>query len=53
MAYGYMKHGERCPKASPALREIAAELGIEVKPEWRTSQLRSTVQKAMLNAGGK
>ena len=47
------KNGERCRKASPALREIAAELGIEVKPEWRTSQLRSTVQKAMLNAGGK
>jgi hypothetical protein len=47
------KNGERCRKAAPALREIAIELGIEINPEWRTSQLRSVVQKAMHNATGK
>lgn len=47
------KNGERCNKAKPAFREIAAELGIEIKPEWTTYQFRSVIQKAMLNAGGK
>lgn len=47
------KNGQKCPKATPALREIAAEMGLEVKPEWRTSQLRNNVMKAMQNAGGK
>ena len=47
------KNGERCRKAAPAIREIAAELGIEINPEWRNSHLRRVVQKAMLNAGGK
>ena len=47
------KNGQKCPKATPALREIAAELGMEVKPEWRTSQLRNNVIKAMIQAGGK
>lgn len=47
------KNGERCRKAAPALREIAIELGIEINPEWRTSQLRSVVQKTMHNATGK
>lgn len=47
------KNGQKCPKAAPALREIAAELGMEVNPEWRTSQLCRNVMKAMANAGGK
>lgn len=45
------KNGQLCEKATPALREIAKELGIEVNPEWRTSQLRRNVVKAMLTAG--
>lgn len=47
------KNGQRCPKASPALREIAAELGMEVNPEWRTSQLSRNVIKAMVAADRK
>ncbi len=45
------RNGQKCPKASPALREIAAELGFTIKPEWRTSQLGRNVIKAMMNAG--
>lgn len=41
------KNGERCAKAAPALREIAEEVGLEVNPNWRTSQLGSNVIKAM------
>lgn len=46
-----LKNGQVCEKASPALREIAAELGFEIDPEWRTSQLGRNVLKAMQNAG--
>ncbi len=46
------KNGELCPKSSPALREIAAEIGLEVNPDWRTSQLGANVVKAMLAIGG-
>jgi len=45
------KNGELCEKSTPALREIAAEIGLELNPEWRTSQLGANVLKAMLNAG--
>ena len=44
------KNGQRCPKSSPALREIAAELGLEVNPDWRTSALGANVLKAMQRA---
>jgi len=46
------KNGQKCLKASPALREIAAEIGLTIKPEWRTRQLGRNVIKAMMNAGG-
>ena len=45
-----LKNGQVCEKASPALREIAAELGYEINPEWRTSQLGRNVFKAVENA---
>ena len=45
------KNGELCEKSTPALREIAAEIGLELNPEWRTSQLGANVLKAMLGAG--
>lgn len=45
-----LKNGQVCEKASPALREIAAELGYEIDPEWRTSQLGRNVFKAVENA---
>jgi hypothetical protein len=41
------KNGELCPKSAPALREIAEEVGFEVNPDWRTSQLGSNVIKAV------
>lgn len=41
------KNGELCPKSAPALREIAEEVGLEVNPNWRTSQLGSNVIKAV------
>ena len=41
------KNGELCPKSAPALREIAEEVGLEVNPDWRTSQLGSNVIKAV------
>lgn len=44
------KNGQLCKQSAPALREIAEELGFEVKPEWRTSQLGRNVLKAMLAA---
>ena len=47
-----LKNGQVCEKASPAYREIAAEIGFEIDPEWRTSQLGRNVLKAMQNAGG-
>jgi hypothetical protein len=43
------KNNERCPKSAPALREICAELGIEVNPKATTEDLRNKVQKAVLN----
>jgi hypothetical protein len=45
-----LKNGQLCEKNTPALREIAAELGYEIDPEWRTSQLGRNVLKAMQNA---
>ena len=44
------KNGQVCEKASPAYREIAAEIGFEIDPEWRTSQLGRNVFKAVENA---
>ena len=41
------KNGELCPKSAPALREIAEEVGLEVNPDWRTSQLGRNVIKAV------
>ncbi len=41
------KNGVLCPKSAPALRDIAKEIGLEVNPDWRTSQLGRNVQKAM------
>ena len=38
---------KKCPKSAPALREIAEEVGLEVNPDWRTSQLGSNVIKAV------
>lgn len=46
------KSGELCPKSAPALRDIAKEIGLEINPEWRTSQLSRNVIKAMLKASG-
>lgn len=43
-----LKNGIVCEKAKPALREIAAEVGLEVNPDWRTSQLGRNVMKAIL-----
>lgn len=43
------KQGTLCTKAAPALREIAKEIGLETNPEWRTSQLRRNVLKAIAN----
>ena len=45
-----LKNGQVCEKASPAYREIAAEIGFEIDPEWRTSQLGRNVFKALENA---
>ena len=45
-----LKNGQLCEKNTPALREIAAELGYEIDPEWRTSQLGRNVLKAVENA---
>ena len=45
-----LKNGQICEKASPAYREIAAEIGFEIDPEWRTSQLGRNVFKAVENA---
>ena len=42
------KNGQLCDKSAPALREIAVEIGLEVNPEWRTSQLGANVVKAIL-----
>lgn len=47
------KNNERCPKSAPALREICAELGIEVNPKATTEDLRNKVQKAVLNMNQK
>ena len=44
------KNGELCPKSAPALREIAEEVGLEVNPDWRTSQLGRNVIKAVETA---
>lgn len=44
------KNGELCPKSAPVLREIAEEVGLEVNPDWRTSQLGSNVIKAVETA---
>ena len=44
------KNGELCPKSAPALREIAEELGMEIDPDWKASQLRLNVVKAMIAA---
>lgn len=44
------KDGELCPKSAPALREIAEELGMEINPDWKASQLRLNVVKAMIAA---
>ena len=41
------KNGELCPKSAPVLREIAEEVGLDVNPDWRTSQLGSNVIKAV------
>ncbi len=41
------KNGELCPKSAPVLREIAEEVGLEVNPDWRTSQLGSNVINAV------
>ena len=41
------KKGVLCAKSSPALRDIAKEIGLQVNPDWRTSQLGRNVQKAM------
>ena len=41
------KNGELCPKSAPALRDVAKEVGLEVNPDWRTSQLGSNVVKAI------
>ena len=45
-----LKNGQVCEKASPAYREIAAEIGFEIDSEWRTSQLGRNVFKALENA---
>lgn len=42
------KDGQLCDNSSAALREIAAEVGLEVNPDWRTSQLGRNVLKAIL-----
>lgn len=42
------KNGQLCDNSSAALREIASEIGLEVNPDWRTSQLGRNVQKAIL-----
>lgn len=47
------KQGTLCTKAAPALREIAKEIGLETNPEWRTSQLRRNVLKAIANIPNK
>ena len=44
------KNGELSPKSAPALREIAEEVGLEVNPDWRTSQLGRNVIKAIETA---
>lgn len=44
------KNGQLCEKTSPALREIAAEIGLEVNPGWVTQQLGNNVLKALLKA---
>ena len=44
------KNGELSPKSAPALREIAEEVGLEVNPDWRTSQLGRNVIKAVETA---
>ena len=41
------KNGELCPKSAPALRDVAKEVGLEVNPDWRTSQLGSNVINAV------
>ena len=41
------KNGELCPKSAPALRDVAEEVGLEVNPDWRTSQLGSNVINAV------
>ena len=45
------KNGQLVDNNSAAFREIAAELGMDIDPEWRGSQLRAAVMKAMQNAG--
>ena len=42
------KEGQLCPKSAPALREIAEEIGLAIKSEWRTSQLGANVVRAMM-----
>ena len=41
---------KKCEKSAPAIREIAKELGFEIDPEWRTSQLGRNIIKAMTEA---
>lgn len=43
-----LKNGTPCEKAKPALREIAAEIGFEINPDWTSQQLGANVLKAML-----
>ena len=42
------KDGQLASNTSAALRKIAEEVGLEVNPDWRTSQLGSNVIKAIL-----
>lgn len=46
------KNGERCPKSAPVLRELCAELGLEVNPKATTEDLRNKAIKTInaLNA---
>jgi hypothetical protein len=37
------KNGEPCKKTSPALRELAAEIGFTYDPKWNTRQLGSNL----------
>lgn len=41
------KNGKLCEKIAPALREMAMDMGMNIDPTWRTSQLRINIFKSL------